>query len=77
MVEQPPVADSCPRCRGLLVEERFLDMKQGGFMWGTGWRCVNCGNSVVTALLEVEARDNPSAVPFGEVERQRTRPAAA
>jgi hypothetical protein len=35
---------TCSRCRGLMVEDQFLDL-QGGFgqMWTTSWRCVNCG----------------------------------
>ncbi len=62
MVEQPPVADSCPRCRGLLVEERFLDMKQGGFMWGCGWRCVNCGNVVFASPAKTRDAEAPVRV---------------
>ena len=38
----------CPRCRGLLVYEQFMDVEQSGFLWSTGWRCVNCGNIVFT-----------------------------
>ena len=35
---------TCSRCRGLMVEDQFLDL-QGAFgeMWTTSWRCVNCG----------------------------------
>ena len=35
---------NCPRCRGFMVEDHFLDI-QGQFreMWATSWRCVNCG----------------------------------
>ena len=62
-VDYPPLADSCSRCRGLLVEERFLDMQQSGFMWGAGWRCVNCGNIVVATFLEAAARDHARPAP--------------
>ena len=35
---------TCSRCRGLMVEDQFLDL-QGtcGQMWTTSWRCMNCG----------------------------------
>lgn len=35
---------TCSRCRGLMIEDQFLDL-QGAFgeMWTTSWRCVNCG----------------------------------
>ena len=36
---------TCSRCRGLMIEDQFLDL-QGAFgeMWTTSWRCVNCGH---------------------------------
>ena len=35
---------TCSRCRGLMVEDQYLDLKGGyGQMWTTSWRCVNCG----------------------------------
>lgn len=35
---------TCSRCRGLMVEDQFLDLKGAfGEMWTTSWRCVNCG----------------------------------
>jgi hypothetical protein len=34
----------CPRCKGLMVEERFEDIRQGtGPLCFDGWRCVICG----------------------------------
>ena len=35
----------CSRCRGLMVEDHFLDF-EGGFreMWTASWRCMNCGH---------------------------------
>jgi hypothetical protein len=36
---------NCSRCRGLMVEDHFLDFEGGfGQMWATSWRCVNCGH---------------------------------
>ncbi len=36
-------SDKCARCQGFLVHVDFMDMLQGGFLWGDGMRCVNCG----------------------------------
>ena len=36
---------TCSRCRGLMVEDRLLDIA-GSLepQWVTSWRCVNCGH---------------------------------
>ncbi len=36
---------TCSRCRGLMVEDHFLDL-EGSYrqMWTTSLRCVNCGH---------------------------------
>jgi hypothetical protein len=35
---------TCSRCRGLMVEDHFLDLQGAyGQMWTTSLRCVNCG----------------------------------
>lgn len=35
---------TCSRCRGLMIEDQFLDLEGAfGEMWTTSWRCVNCG----------------------------------
>ena len=35
---------NCSRCRGLMIEDQFLDMQgQYGQMWARSLRCVNCG----------------------------------
>jgi hypothetical protein len=43
---------NCSRCRGLMVEDHFLDF-EGGFreMWATSQRCLNCGH-VYDAVVE-------------------------
>lgn len=34
----------CTRCRGLMVVDHFLDMRDDtGHLWLRVWRCVNCG----------------------------------
>jgi uncharacterized Zn finger protein len=42
----------CSRCRGLMLEDHFLDF-EGGFqeMWTASWRCMNCGH-VYDAVIE-------------------------
>lgn len=32
----------CPRCEGLMVSERLMDL-QGGVLYVQAWRCINCG----------------------------------
>ncbi len=42
----------CIRCRGLMVEDQFLDLEgTQGFMWMKGWRCMNCGH-VYDSVIE-------------------------
>lgn len=36
---------NCSRCRGLMVQDHFLDFEGTiGHMWATSWRCMNCGH---------------------------------
>ncbi len=44
-------APHCPRCQGLLVRADYMDMLQGGYLWGTGQRCVNCGHLMDPKIL--------------------------
>lgn len=35
----------CPRCKGLMVVDHFIDMvDDSGHLWLRAWRCVLCGN---------------------------------
>ena len=52
---RPASLRSCSRCQGLLVTVRFLDIQQSGQMWGSGWRCVNCG-AIVDSVIEANRR---------------------
>ncbi len=38
----------CPKCRGLMVDERMTDYS----MVFHGWRCVNCGMILDSTILE-------------------------
>ena len=43
---------SCPRCRGLMVPDRFADFfHDGGYVSFTGWRCLCCGNILDPVIL--------------------------
>lgn len=42
----------CPRCRGLMVQDRFMDLRDDtGHMAFLGWRCLNCGEVVDPVVL--------------------------
>ena len=43
-------ADVCPRCSGLMVDERFYDF--GGGRPFQGVRCVNCGE-ILDSLIRI------------------------
>ena len=46
---------TCTRCQGLLVNVRFMDMLEIDSLWGSGWRCVNCG-SIVDSVIQANRR---------------------
>lgn len=64
---------TCSRCRGLMVEDQFLDVQGAyGQMWATSWRCVNWGH-VHDSVIEQHclARQEPVLVlPSGEPDYQ-------
>ena len=37
---------NCGRCQGLMITDRFIDLEETGYLWMTGWRCMNCGHVV-------------------------------
>lgn len=47
----PPDQQTCSRCQGLLVDDLFMDMEEGGLLWEPGRRCLNCGNIVFAGRL--------------------------
>ena len=58
----------CPRCSGLMVREKFEDLRglgSGDYEY-TGWRCINCGaivDPVIAAhwrLTSQAAASNPA-----------------
>lgn len=36
----------CSRCRGMMVNQVFEDLKETGDFFFYGWRCVNCGEII-------------------------------
>lgn len=38
----------CPRCRGLMTFEKFLNKLE----FFLGWRCINCGEIVDSVIME-------------------------
>ncbi len=43
----PEACRNCSRCRGLMVEDDLLDIRESHVpMWIRGLRCVSCGNIV-------------------------------
>ena len=64
---------NCSRCRGLMIEDRFLDMESSyGQMWATSLRCVNCGHvhDSVTEQHRLARQEKVVALPSGEPDYQ-------
>ena len=44
---------NCSRCRGLMIEDQFLDLKRPyGQMWAASLRCGNCGHVHDSAIKQ-------------------------
>ena len=70
-------SDSCTRCQGLLVHVDFMDMLQGGYLWGKGQRCINCGWIVDQRIqTNQQARQPVSTLPTRK-KRRTLNPVAA
>lgn len=64
---------NCSRCRGLMVEDHFLDFEGTlGHMWTTGHRCMNCGHvhDPVIAQHRLAREKTVLALPSGEPDYQ-------
>jgi len=60
---------TCLRCRGLMIEDQFLDMQsQYGQMWARSLRCVNCGHvhDSVTEQHRLAQQEKVLALPSEE-----------
>ncbi len=54
---------TCPRCQGFLVDDWLLDMAQGGYLWGAGRRCINCGHIMQVGVCADRARRESDPSP--------------
>jgi len=64
---------NCSRCRGLMVEDHFLDFAGTfGHMWTSGYRCMNCGHvhDPVIAQHHQARQKQVLVVPSGEPDYQ-------
>jgi hypothetical protein len=64
---------NCSRCRGFMIEDRFLDMESAyGQMWARSLRCVNCGHihDAVTEQHRLARPEQVAALPSGEPDYQ-------
>jgi len=41
----------CPKCKGLMIYEKFMDMAESTHYFFYGWRCISCGNIVDTTII--------------------------
>ncbi len=48
----------CPKCKGLMVNERFSDY----FLVCYAWKCVNCGTVVDPVIQKNQRRPPPSTI---------------
>ena len=56
---------ACRRCRGLTVVDHFIDMQDdGGHLWLSVWRCVNCGDVVEPGILRNRFAQKPFLARF-------------
>lgn len=39
----------CIRCRGLMIEDRFVDLEKD-ILCVVAWRCINCGEVLDTVI---------------------------
>lgn len=53
-------AGSCPRCQGLMVHTYFMDSLDLRCLWGSGWRCINCGVIVDSVIIRNQEYSPPN-----------------
>lgn len=46
----------CPKCKNLMVSERFADYAQSGDITFWGWRCLSCGLILDRTILAHKSR---------------------
>ncbi len=58
----------CPKCKGLMTYERFMDMEESSNFYFYGWRCLSCGTIVDSTIVA-----NKSLKELPQVEKRRRR----
>jgi len=41
----------CPKCAGLMMYEKFMDMGESSRFYFYGWRCVACGTILDSTII--------------------------
>lgn len=41
----------CPKCDGLMIYEKFMDMGESSRFYFYGWRCISCGTIVDSTII--------------------------
>ncbi|NKE70283.1 hypothetical protein [Candidatus Manganitrophus noduliformans] len=55
----------CPKCRGLMIDERFCDLYEDmGRKCFEGWRCILCGEILDFTILTNRATFGSSLVQY-------------
>ena len=49
----------CPKCDGLMIYEKFLDMAESSHYYFYGWVCITCGTIVDSTIMENRIRPVP------------------
>ena len=58
----------CPKCDGLMIYEKFLDMGESSHYFFYGWRCIAWGTIVDSTIMK--NRVSPVAVLKGSRKRR-------
>lgn len=63
-IKRKPESSSrlCQRCQGYMVREYYMDRFDENCLWGSGWRCVNCG-AVIDPVIHVHQQKGQSVIP--------------
>lgn len=70
--ESMPLTDTCTRCHGFLIHVDFMDMLQGGYLWKSGKRCINCG--WITDHVIQTNQHRRQATPTSRTKKDRLKP---
>jgi hypothetical protein len=52
-----------------MIPDRFIDLEESGYLWMTGWRCMNCGHVVDPVTEHNRKRQAQGLVDVAMVKR--------